>query len=186
MDLLGIATANRGLALAMQGDVATGIPLIRDSVAAVHTSGAGVVRPPLLGMLALADSMEGNWEAAGRRLDEALVEVERTGERVCEVLLRIGMGHVLAARGRPDGAEACFRRALAVARAQAARLMELRAAVALARHVRDHGRPGEALAVLTPAYAGFATVRHLTPDVVAARELLAELGGPRGRPKPKS
>jgi hypothetical protein len=128
-------------------------------------------------MLAFADSMEGNWEAAGRRLNEALVELERTRDCLCEVLLRIGMGHVLAARARPDAAEASFRRALAVAHAQSARLMELSAAVALARHCRDHGRPGEALAVLTPAYGAFASVQHLTPDVVAARDLLAELGG---------
>ena len=73
--------------------------------------------------------------------------MERTGERIHEAALLIAKSHLLAGggeRGRSsraaaDAAEACLRRALDVARAQGARLLELRAAVALAGIVASAG-----------------------------------------------
>jgi predicted ATPase len=51
-------------------------------------------------------------------------------------------------------AEACFNRALAVAREQQATLWELRAATSLARLWTDQGRRGEAHDLLGPVYGG--------------------------------
>jgi hypothetical protein len=62
-----------------------------------------------------------------------------------------------------------------VARAQGARLLELRAAIALARHWRNGGRVAEARSLLDAAHAGFAALGPVVPEIPAARELLDEL-----------
>ena len=97
----------------------------------------------------------------------------------------IGKSHLLAdggdrgrsSRAEANAAEACLRRALDVAHAQGARLLELRAAVALARHCRERGRTAEARALLTAAHAWFVNRRPAAPEIVAAHRLLAELQG---------
>jgi len=63
---------------------------------------------------------------------------------------------------------------LEVARAQNARLFELRAACSLAREWRDRGRLNEARAMLAPVYGGF-TEGFGTPDLADARALLGSL-----------
>jgi predicted ATPase len=71
-------------------------------------------------------------------------------------------------------AEACYHRALAVARGQAARLWELRAAVGLARLWRGQGRLGEGHDLLAPVYGWF-TEGFDTPDLKEAKALLDNL-----------
>jgi DNA-binding winged helix-turn-helix (wHTH) protein/tetratricopeptide (TPR) repeat protein len=181
--VLGMATVTRGWALMMQGQSEAGIPMLRDGVAMVERTGAGLVRPSYLGMLAGAHVLEGDRSAAAARFDEALGEVERTGERLHEAPLLIGKSHLLAGgseRGRAsraaaNAAEDCLRRAIDVAHAQGARLLELRAAVALARHCRERGRSGEARAPLSAAYAWFADRPPAAAEIRAAQSLLATL-----------
>jgi class 3 adenylate cyclase/tetratricopeptide (TPR) repeat protein len=81
--------------------------------------------------------------------------------------------------GRIEGtptaeAQACFRRALDIAREQQARLFELRAATSLARLWRDQGKRAEAHDLLAPIYAWF-TEGFDTRDLVDAKALLEEL-----------
>lgn len=181
--VLGMATVNRGWAQMMQGRAESGVPMLREGVALVARTGAGLVRPSYLGMLAAAHVLEGDRNSAIACFDEGLAEVERTGERLHEAPLLIGKSHLLAdaaGRGRASraaagAAEDCLRRALDVARAQGARLLELRAAVALARHHRDRGRGDEAREPLSQAYAWFAGRSVAPADVGAAQRLLAEL-----------
>ncbi len=71
-------------------------------------------------------------------------------------------------------AEACFRRAIKVARAQDARMWELRAATSLARLWRDQGKAGEACDLLAPIYGWF-TEGFATPDLTDAKTRLDEL-----------
>jgi hypothetical protein len=71
-------------------------------------------------------------------------------------------------------AEACFRKAMDVARSQQGRLLELRAANDLARLWRDSGSGNDPRALLEPVLAaieGGVAAR----DVRCACELLAEL-----------
>lgn len=78
-----------------------------------------------------------------------------------------------ARRGDHAAAEADLQRALAVARAQGARSLELRAAVSLARLWREAGRAAEGRALLAPLLAWFTEGADM-PDLQEARELLAE------------
>jgi predicted ATPase len=71
-------------------------------------------------------------------------------------------------------AEACFRAALNVARAQEARWWELRTSVSLARLLLDTNRRDEARAMLTEIYNWF-TEGFDTPDLKDAKALLDEL-----------
>ena len=71
-------------------------------------------------------------------------------------------------------AEACFERALAVARAQQAKSWELRAAMSMARLWRDQGKWDDARELLAPVYGWF-TEGFDTPDLKQAKALLDEL-----------
>lgn len=168
-----LATTSLGWALLMQGDPTAGLPLLREGTAAAEATGAMLVRPQFLMMLAAAEAMTGETAAARIRVDEAVALMERSGETWNEVLLRIA-----ESRFRTDGAaiEACLRRALDVARGQDARLLELRAAVALAGWLRTDGRAAEARKLVRQSHACFAKLPPLTPDIRSARALLAELG----------
>ena len=71
-------------------------------------------------------------------------------------------------------AEACFRRAIEIARAQQAKSWELRAATSLARLWRDQGRRTQARDLLAPVYGWF-TEGFDTLDLKEAKALLDAL-----------
>jgi predicted ATPase len=92
-------------------------------------------------------------------------------------LLRL-KGEVLVLQSAPAAAETAedlFRQALGAARQQEARSWELRAATSLARLLRDQGRSVKAVILLQPIYDRF-TEGFDTADLIAAKQLLAELG----------
>ena len=72
--------------------------------------------------------------------------------------------------------EACFHRALDIARQQHAKSFELRAAMSLARLWQRQGKRQEAYDLLAPIYGWF-TEGFDTADLQEARVLLAELAG---------
>jgi predicted negative regulator of RcsB-dependent stress response len=72
-------------------------------------------------------------------LEEALTAAHSTGERNYEAELYRLQGELLLAQSADDRAEACFRRALDVARCRGAKSLELRAAVSLSRLWRQRG-----------------------------------------------
>ena len=73
-------------------------------------------------------------------MDEALEIVERTGERWFEAELHSQKGRLLVRQGYSETAEQSYRKALAIAEEQEAKLWELRAAASLAR-LRREPRP---------------------------------------------
>jgi predicted ATPase len=71
-------------------------------------------------------------------------------------------------------AERCFQQALAVARAQQAKSLELRAALSLSRLWQRQGKRDEGRQLLTEVYGWF-TEGFGAPDLQEAQALLAEL-----------
>ena len=74
-------------------------------------------------------------------------------------------------------AEACFQQALAVARRQQAKALELRAALSLSRLWQQQGQRAAARDLLAPLYAWF-TEGFDTPDLQEANLLLEVVGAP--------
>ena len=74
----------------------------------------------------------------------------------------------------PDAAEACFRRALALARGRAEKSLELRAAMSLSRLWQQQGKRDAARALLAPIYGWF-TEGFDTVDLQEAKALLETL-----------
>jgi len=112
-------------------------------------------------------------------MDQAQAWIERTGMRATEAEVWHVRGELLLMADRlrsgdADEAEACFDRALAVAREQQARWLELRASVSLARLWQAQGRREEARELLSGIYDWF-TEGFDTVDLVEAKALLAEL-----------
>jgi predicted ATPase len=73
-----------------------------------------------------------------------------------------------------EAAEACFRRAIAIARHQQAKWWELRAAMSLARLWQGQGKRATARALLAEIHGWF-TEGFQTPDLRETRALLDEL-----------
>jgi len=71
-------------------------------------------------------------------------------------------------------AEACFQRALDVARRQQAKSLELRAALSLSRLWQRQGKRDEARELLAPIYGWF-TEGFETADLQEAKALLTEV-----------
>jgi predicted ATPase len=71
-------------------------------------------------------------------------------------------------------ADACFQRALDVARRQGAKSLELRAAMSLSRWWQSQGKWNKVRELLAPIYSWF-TEGFDTADLQEAKELLEEL-----------
>jgi class 3 adenylate cyclase/tetratricopeptide (TPR) repeat protein len=149
---------------------------MQDNAAKYMGHGALCVAPYLLALLADGYRCAGRLAEALAALDEAAA-VARQGEQVFfdSELSRL-RGEVLADQGG-DAEEIAglFQEALAIARQQQARSLELRAAMSLARHWRRQGRRAEARGLLEEVHGAF-TEGLGTADLKGAQALLAELG----------
>ncbi|MCI0457355.1 MAG: protein kinase [Gemmataceae bacterium] len=168
-------TVMRGWALAATGSVAEGTALLREGLSAWLATGSVTYQTYYLALLAEVLGQQGRWQEARQALDEALALVERTSEGLYEAELHRLKGECLHRLGEAPGAvEDCLRQALAVARRQGARSLELRAALSLARLLHEQGREAEGREQLAAVHGGF-TEGHDSPDLQEAVALLREL-----------
>src|SRR5450631_2643883 len=118
----------------------------------------------------------GQFDQAWSHIGEAITAVEATKETWYEAEVHRIAGEIALMSPKPDAAkaEACFERALTVARAQQAKSWELRAAISMARLWRDQAKRDEARELLAPIYAWF-TEGFDTLDLKQAKALLDEL-----------
>jgi len=106
-------------------------------------------------------------------LAEAMTLAETTGDRWYEAELYRLKGELLLQQNSDNHieAEACFHRAINVARLQQAKSLELRAATSLARLWQQQGKRQEAYDLLAPVYGWF-TEGFDTADLKDAKVLL--------------
>ena len=164
----------RGSSLAALGRADEGIPLLTAGTAGWRELGYIVQMPWQLSLLGDACRMAGQWEAALGHLAEARRLAEETKARFFQAETLRLIGDVLLATGDRAGAEAGYREAIATAQQQSAKLWELRAATALAKLWRDHGKRAEARDLLAPVYNWF-TEGFDTPVLQQAKALLEQL-----------
>jgi hypothetical protein len=127
-------------------------------------------------ILAQSYAKTGQIEKGLKMLDEALVHIEHTGEKVdhAEMLRLKGEMLLMRDHSAANKAEKCFREAIDVSRAQEAKWWELRSSVSLAHLLRDTNRRDEARTMLSDIYNWFTEGFEL-PDLQDARALLEEL-----------
>jgi predicted ATPase len=166
----------RGLARTELGEPG-GARDIREGVNAYRVTGAIIGRECSLADLAKAIGDQGKSIEGLQLLDEALSAASDTGLRHYEAEINRFRGELLLGRANETiQAEKCFRKAIAVARNQGAKSLELRATMSLARLLRDTGRRDEARAMLAGIYDWF-TEGFDTADLKDAKALLDELTG---------
>jgi predicted ATPase len=170
---LAFGTILRGWALTAQGEGAEGIAQINQGLAAHRATGAELHRPHFLSLLAEAYGKVGQPEEGLTVLVEALEIVDNAGERNWEAELYRRKGELLLEQqGQKVGeAEACFRKALDIARRQQAKSLELRVAMSLSRLWQQQGKQEEAHQLLAEIYGWF-TEGFDTADLQEAKALL--------------
>jgi DNA-binding winged helix-turn-helix (wHTH) protein/predicted ATPase len=190
-----LATMIQGWAQIEQGGDSTAIEKIHEGLDAVLATGARLMQPHFLALLAESLIRNRKYDDALRVLEDALEAAHRTGEKSYlaevhrlkgECLLKqparrsvaraatggsvvVNVRTVVAAR-----VEDCFNEAIQIARSQKAKSLELRAAVSLARHYQEQGHASKALGILAPVYRSFKEGLD-TIDLRGARALLDEL-----------
>jgi predicted ATPase len=167
----------RGVLVIKRGDVIAGLGLLR---AGLDEFGKDrVAARSLIFLTEMAEALGRAGKIAdGLAVAEGAIErsEQNEGHWAIAELLRV-KGELLLLRGAPAAAAAAedhFRQALGWARRQEALSWELRAAMSLARLLRDQGRPADAMALLQPVYDRF-TEGFDTADLKAAKALLDTL-----------
>jgi class 3 adenylate cyclase/predicted ATPase len=173
-------TILRGWAIAEQGQGEEGIAQLRQGMTAMRATGAEVFWPYFLALLAEACGKAEQAEEGLAAVAEALEVVYKTGERFYEAELYRLKGELTlqSKEGMKSGVEAeveaCFQKAIAVARHQSAKSLELRAVMSLSRLWQQQGKQQEAHAMLAEIYHWF-TEGFDTKDLQEAKTLLEEL-----------
>ena len=124
------------------GSPKIGLSNMRRAAALLQQDGVGAFQPLVKTALAEAEARNGETEAALTTLEQALNDVDRTGQRWFDTELHRTRGDILLEKdpADPDPAECAFTTAIAIARSQKARSFELRAALSLANLPRNRTR----------------------------------------------
>jgi class 3 adenylate cyclase/predicted ATPase len=169
----------QGWALTAEGRMEDGIARLRAGLTAVRSTGAEVLMPYSMSLLAQAYASAGQIEEGLSSLAEAQVALDESAERWWQAELHRLKGELILLRSglKPadeNEAEECFLQALAVAQEQSAKSLMLRAAMSLSRLRNHKGNKLEARRILAEIYGWF-TEGFGTPDLQEAKALLEEL-----------
>ncbi|MBI3798656.1 MAG: AAA family ATPase [Deltaproteobacteria bacterium] len=191
---LGWGTMSLGWALGEQGQLEDGIARLKEGLAIFRATGSEVYTAHYRAVLAEVYEKAGHAEDGFRLVAEAKAVVDKTGERFVEAeLYRLKGELTLKQSGvrspasevpntQPPTprtpaeaeAEACFLRAIEIARRQQAKSLELRAGMSLARLWQQQDQKDEAHQLLAEIYNWF-TEGFDTKDLQEAKALLDEL-----------
>jgi tetratricopeptide (TPR) repeat protein len=159
-----------------ESDQQAAVEAYRECVTRLGSTGNKVNGPMILGYLAEAHQRVDRHEEALSCVNAALALSRTTGQRQWDAELhRIKGTLLLRGRDRNEAAEDQLRRAIAIARDQRAKSLELRAAVSLGRLWRARGQAERCRDLLAPILADF-TEGFDSPDLVEAGALLGSEG----------
>jgi predicted ATPase/DNA-binding winged helix-turn-helix (wHTH) protein len=195
---LASGTLWAGLAQIIRGEPEEGIATMNKGFASMQASGSIIQQGQFRALQAEAIGSLGRIQAAQAMIANASEEIDRSGERVYEAGIYRIKGELLRRQAesrspRPGShragtkaasrnndssflqeAEACFRKAIEVARAQQAKSLELRAVMSLCRLWRAQGKHADAIAMLSEIYSWFKEGFE-TADLIEAKALLEDL-----------
>jgi predicted ATPase len=173
---VGMANAMmlRGWAVTDEGRVTEGVADLGAGLSAWRATGSKYQVPYRLARAADAYRIAGDVVAGLALTAEALEAMELSQNRWGGTEVHRVRGELLLLADHSRDAESCFERALAAARLQCTRLLELRAATSLARLWRHQDKRTEARDLLAPIYHWF-TEGFDAPDLKDAKALLDEL-----------
>jgi class 3 adenylate cyclase/predicted ATPase len=184
---LGLGAVLQGWARAELGQSEEGITQIRQGLATNQAIGTGLFQSYYLALLAEAYGKAGQAEDGLAVLAEALTVVDTSGERFYEAELYRLTGELTLQQSKVQSsrvkvpspqaeaeAEACFHKAIEIARKQQAKSLELRAVMSLSRLWQQQGKKKEAHELLAETYGWF-TEGFDTKDLQEANALLEEL-----------
>jgi predicted ATPase len=190
---LADGTIIRGWALAEQGKGEEGTTQMHQGLAALRVTRAEFEQPYWLARMAEAYGKGGQAEEGLSVLAEALAIVDKTGVRFYEAELYRLKGELTLQQFKVQGskfkveessesgvwsleseAEEYFQKAIAIAKRQQAKSLELRATTSLARLWQRQGKQHEARNMLSEIYNWF-TEGFDTKDLQEAKALLEEL-----------
>jgi predicted ATPase len=142
----------QGWALAVQGQHDKGQAQLCRGLAAWRATGAEVMQPYYLTLLADLHRIGGQANEGLSLVAEALTLVEKNRERLWEAEIHRLKGELLLSLSSDNytAAESCFQKALEISRHQEAKSLELRAATSLANLWQSQGkREGSAYVIIT-------------------------------------
>jgi predicted ATPase len=174
---LALGTMYAGWALAAQGQVEAGMAQIQQGLTDYRSVGFGIGLTRWLGLLVEVCGKSGQVATGHALLTEAFAFMHQSGQRVYEAELYRLQGELLGQEGgKPaqEEAAASLCQALAVARRQQAKSLELRAAMSLGRLWQRQGKRDAARDLVQNVYGWF-TEGFDTADLQAAKALLMEV-----------
>src|SRR5262249_36122925 len=139
------------------GDFTEGVAQMREGIRELGSMGTLFSQVSLFAGLADACARCGNVDEGLAAAEEGWAMMRTGGEHFSLPEIHRIKGKLLLISSANDrnAAEAAFSEALSIARAQQAKLLELRAAMSLARLWRDQGQVREARELLAPVYGWF-------------------------------
>ena len=161
----------RGWARALREDVTAGLEEMLEGIASERAADTPHDFALYFEMLAEIYQRGGQLEAGLRAVNDGFSVSERHGIVFWNAELHRRRGELLVAGGEYVAGEAEFREALACARDQEARSLELRAAISLTRLHERQGNRATASEVLRPLHDSFRQDPE-NADLIEARELL--------------
>jgi class 3 adenylate cyclase/tetratricopeptide (TPR) repeat protein len=163
-----------GFVEVLSGDAERGLDAMKLGWEAFRRTGSNVQATQWWLMQAEALRRAGRTGDALEALESGARQAVQSGERAFEPELYRLQGELLTSQGSADEGERRLRQSLGLAKAQSARMLELRAAVSLGRFLAERGRADEARSLVQGVHAAF-TEGFDSPDLMEARLLLDSL-----------
>ncbi len=169
------AIMQKGWALTQKGDREEGLAMMLEGLATWREMGMVCLVPYWHALIAEIHGQLEQPEKGLALIEESFEIVNKTDHRMWEAELHRIKGELLLMQSKAESEiEACYKKAMEVARAQEAKSLELRAVMSLSRLWQSQGKNKEAKEMLDKIYSWF-TEGFKTKDLREAKQLLAEL-----------